>query len=150
MFIGHSSSGVRAYMGNFRGTLFEQHEPRIVVLDLVPAHGEGLNLIKSLIKLTPAAAILVLSWDDGVMSIYRALRAGAVGYLTVEDGDLELSTALDAIAGGAYYVSKSLWSVVLKSFAHSVLGQIKVGIDLLTDRELEVFTGIARGAGIWK
>jgi DNA-binding NarL/FixJ family response regulator len=82
------------------------------------------------------------------MSICRALRAGAVGYLTIEDGDLELPIALDTIATGAYYVSQRLWNVVLKSFARGALRQIKADANLLTDRELEVFTLIGRGAGI--
>ena len=129
-------------------TLFEQHRPKIVVLDLVLGRGDGLHLIKSLSKLTPAAFIIVLAWDEGVMSIFRALRAGAVGYLTVEDGDLELPIALDTVVAGAYYVSRRLWSVVLKSFARGAVGQIKAGSNLLTDRELEVFTLIGRGAGI--
>jgi DNA-binding NarL/FixJ family response regulator len=129
-------------------TLFEQHQPKIVVLDLVLAQGDGFTFIKSLIKLSPAALILVLSSDEGVMSICRALRAGAVGYLTVEDGDLELPIALDTIAAGAYYVSKRLWNVVLKSFARGALRQIKADANLLTDRELEVFSLIGRGAGV--
>jgi DNA-binding NarL/FixJ family response regulator len=37
---------------------------------------------------------------------------------------------------------------VLKSFAYSGLAQVKAGTNLLTDRELEVFTLIGRGAGI--
>ena len=129
-------------------TLFEQHQPKIVVLDLVLAQGDGFTFIKSLIKLSPAALILVLSSDEGVMSICRALRAGAVGYLTVEDGDLELPIALDTIATGAYYVSQRLCNVVLKSFARGALRQIKADANLLTDRELEVFSLIGRGAGV--
>jgi PleD family two-component response regulator len=70
--------------------LFEQHQPKIVVMDLVLAHGDGLQLIKTLLKLAPAALILVLSWDGSAMSICRALRAGALGYFTV---DLELPIA---------------------------------------------------------
>jgi DNA-binding NarL/FixJ family response regulator len=129
-------------------TLFEQHQPKIVVLSLLLARGDALQLMKTLLKLAPAALILALSSDEGAISIYRALRAGAVGYLTLEDGDLELPVALDTIATGAYYVSKSLWSVVLKSFAHSGLAQVKAGTNLLTDRELEVFTLIGQGTGI--
>ena len=128
--------------------LFEQHQPRIVVLGLVLGHGDGLQLIKALLKLAPAALILVLSSDESVMLICRALSAGAVGYLTVEDGDLELPIALDAIAAGTYYVSKNLWSVVLKSFANGRRSRRNAGTDLLTDRELEVFSLIGRGAGI--
>jgi len=128
--------------------LFEQWRPKIVVLDLMLGQGGGINLIKALIKIAPGALILVLSSDDGVTSICRALRAGAVGYLSVDDGDSELPIALDAIACGAYYVSKTLWTVVLKSFAHTALRQMKAGANLLTDREFEVFTLIGRGAGI--
>jgi len=128
-------------------SLFEQYQPKIVVLGPVLAHGNALQLMKSLLKLAPAALVLVLSWEESPMSICRALRAGAVGYLTLEDGDLELLVALDTIAAGAYYVSKNLWSVVLKSFADSRLAQVKAGANLLTDRELEVFTLIGRGGG---
>jgi two-component system response regulator DegU len=125
--------------------LFEQHQPKIVVVDLLLRQGHGISLIKSLIKLCPAVLILVLSFDDGMINISRALRAGAVGYLTAEDGDLELPIALEAIVAGTYYVSKSLWSVVLKSFGHNGLSSTRAGANLLTDRELEVFTLIGRG-----
>lgn len=128
--------------------LFEQYHPRIIVLGQMLTHGNALQLMKMLLKLAPAALVLVLSWEESAMSICRALRAGAIGYLTVRDGDLELLSALDTITTGACYVSKSLWSVVLKSFAHSGLAQVKVGANLLTDRELEVFTLIGRGTGI--
>jgi DNA-binding NarL/FixJ family response regulator len=128
-------------------TLFEHHQPKIVVLGPVLARGDGLQLIKTLLKLTPAALILVLSWDESLMSICRALRAGAVGYLTAENGDLELPIALDAIAAGAYYVNKSLWGIVHKSFAHGLLNHAKTGTGLLTDRELGIFSLIGRGAG---
>ena len=128
--------------------LFEQHQPKIVVLGVIISRGAGLQLIKTLLKLAPTALIVVLSWDGSVMSICRALRAGAVGYLTVEDGDLELPVALDSIAAGTCYLSKSLWNIVLKSFAHGMLGGANGSTDLLTDRELEVFTLIGRGAGI--
>jgi DNA-binding NarL/FixJ family response regulator len=126
--------------------LFEQHQPKIVVLGLVQ-QGE-LQLIKTFLKLAPAALILVLSWDENVMSICRALHAGAMGYLTVEDGDLELPVALDTIAAGAYYVSKSLWGVVLQRFAQGMRSHANGGTDLLSDREVEVFNLIGRGAGI--
>lgn len=141
---------VCAETDNARGAiaLFEQHQPKIVVLGLVLTHGDALQLIKTLLKLAPAALIIVLSSDENVMSICRALRAGAVGYLTVEDGDLELPIALDTIVAGTYYVSRNLWSPVLKSFAHAMLSRANAGTDLLTDRELEVFTLIGRGAGI--
>jgi len=127
--------------------LFEQHQPKIVVLGPGLVHGNALQLMKTLLKLAPAALVLVLSWEESAMSICRALRAGAIGYLTVKDGDLELLLALDTITAGACYVSKSLWNVVLKSFAHSALAQVKAGANLLTDRELEVFTLIGRGTG---
>ena len=128
--------------------LFEQYQPKIIVLGPVLTHGNALQLMKTLLKLAPTVLVLVLSWEESAMSICRALRAGAIGYLTVRDGDLELLPALDAITTGACYVSKSLWSIVLKSFAHSGLAQAKVGANLLTDRELEVFTLIGRGTGI--
>ncbi|PYI48341.1 MAG: hypothetical protein DMF11_03830 [Verrucomicrobia bacterium] len=127
--------------------LFEQYQPKIVVLGPGLVHGNALQLMKTLLKLAPAALVLVLSWEESAMSICRALRAGAIGYLTVKDGDLELLLALDTITAGACYVSKSLWNVVLKSFAHSALAQVKAGANLLTDRELEVFTLIGRGTG---
>jgi DNA-binding NarL/FixJ family response regulator len=128
--------------------LFEQHQPKIVVIGVVISRGDGLQLIKTLLKLAPTALILVISWDESVISICRALRAGAVGYLTLEDGDLELPIALDTITAGTYYISKSLLNIVLKSFAHGLLGGANRGTDLLTDRELEVFTLVGRGAGI--
>jgi DNA-binding NarL/FixJ family response regulator len=129
-------------------TLFEQHQPKIVLLGTTLVHGDALQLIKMVLKLAPAALILVLSSEESATAVWRVIRAGAMGYLVAEDGDLELSTALDTIAAGAYYVSKSLWNVVLKSLKYCTLRVPNSDTDMLTDRELEVFTLIGRGAGI--
>ena len=51
------------------------------------------------------------------------------------------------IAGGSYYISRSLWSIVLKTFANHELAHASAGTDSLTDRELQVFTLTGRGAG---
>ena len=59
-----------------------------------------------------------------------------------------MPVALATISRGTYYISKNLWGIVLKSFAQRGSAQARIKADLLTDRELEVFTLIGRGAGI--
>src|SRR5205823_10336598 len=69
--------------------LFVRHKPKLVLLGLTLRGGDGFQLIKDFCKLEPAAATLVLSQRNDALSIRRAFRSGARGYLAI-DGAAEM------------------------------------------------------------
>lgn len=128
--------------------LFERHRPRIAIVGPTLRGGDGIQLIRDLRKMDKKAAILMLAAHEDANSVQRALRAGALGYLRIFDGHLELLEALEKICATRRYVSEGLREVVFENFANNATKGSRSKIDRLTDREREVFVLIGNSAGI--
>ena len=61
--------------------LWKEHRPDLVLLDLRMPELDGVGAIKEIRELDPNAHIVVLTTFDGDEDIYRAIKAGAKGYL---------------------------------------------------------------------
>jgi DNA-binding NarL/FixJ family response regulator len=127
--------------------LFLRHRPKLVLLGLTLRGGDGFQLIKDFCKLEPAAATLVLSERTDALSVRRAFRAGARGYLTI-DSAAEMVRAFDEISAGRVYVSASMLPLILSHFAAGSKGSHSSDINSLSDRELEIFSFIGRGFSV--
>jgi DNA-binding NarL/FixJ family response regulator len=127
--------------------LFLRHKPRLVLLGLTLRGGDGFQLIRDFCKLEPAAATLVLSERTDALSVQRAFRAGARGYLTI-DGAAEMVRAFNEISAGRVYVSASVLPLILSNFAAGYKGLHSSDINSLSDRELEIFSFIGRGFSV--
>jgi DNA-binding NarL/FixJ family response regulator len=127
--------------------LFLRHKPELVLLGLTLRGGDGFQLIKDFCKLEPAAATIVLSERTDALSIRRAFRAGARGYLTM-DGAAEMVRAFNEISAGRVYVSASVLPLILSNFAAGPKGSRSSDINSLSDRELEIFSFIGRGFSV--
>src|SRR6476646_11551082 len=73
--------------------LFLRQKPHLVVVGMRLCGADGMQLIKEFRSLNPAAAILALSEHADAFSAQRAFRAGARGFLSIEDAP-ELLKAL--------------------------------------------------------
>jgi DNA-binding NarL/FixJ family response regulator len=124
--------------------LFLRHKPDLVLIGLRLYGADGIQLMKEFRSLNPAAAILALSEHADAFSAQRAFRAGARGYLSIEDAP-ELLRAFDEISTGRPYVGASVLPLILSSFAGGIKGSCSSDINSLSNRELEIFSFIGRG-----
>jgi DNA-binding NarL/FixJ family response regulator len=131
----------------FARELFLRHKPKLVLLGLTLRGGDGFQLIKEFCKLEPEAATLVVSERTDALSIRRAFRAGARGYLTI-DGAAEMVRAFNEISAGRVYVSASVLPLILSHFAAGAKSPRGSEINSLSDRELEIFSFIGRGFSV--
>lgn len=120
-------------------------KPDLVLLDLRLGTGDGLELIKALKAEHPQLKILVISQCEEAHYAERALRAGANGYLMKEEATEEVLTAVNAILGGGYHVSRKMSVLVLHKLLQTPSQPGNVGVDVLTDRELQVFQMLGAG-----
>jgi DNA-binding NarL/FixJ family response regulator len=127
--------------------LFLRHKPDLVLIGLRLSGADGIQLIKEFRSLNPASAILALSEHADAFSAQRAFRAGARGYLTIEDAP-ELLRAFDEIATGHPYVGASVLPLILSTFAAGTKSSYGPDINTLSDRELEIFSFIGRGHSV--
>ncbi len=120
------------------------HRPDIVILDLMLQDGSGLELIRRLKSDHPEIRILVCSMHDEVLFAERAVSSGAHGFMDKHEAARNTVKALRQIRAGKMFLRPH---VVDRLINRSMGNQPKLGspIDLLTDRELEVFLLIAQG-----
>ncbi len=116
----------------------------IAVLDLSMPGLSGIALIKRLKLEKPKLRMLVLSMHAENQYAARALRAGALGYLTKDCASEQLIVAIRKIAQGGVYLSDSATQVLL---AATVRGDTPPHTRL-SDREFEIFKFIAQGHGL--
>lgn len=111
------------------------HKPDVTLMDLrLPKLG-GADAIARIRRESPAARVIVLTTFDGDEDIFRALQAGAKGYLLKGMDATELTEAIRAV-----YAGKSK----IPAFVAEKLAE-RMGGPALTGRELEVLRRIVAG-----
>ena len=122
-------------------------EPDMVMMDISLPDKSGLELIKDLKAITPHIRILVFSMHDEMLYAERVIRAGAKGYLMKGAPTEKLSAAIDCVLADGLYLSNQVSNHILNSLSGNRFdGQVgQVGIERLSDRELEIFELIGRG-----
>jgi two-component system NarL family response regulator len=115
--------------------LFRQHQPDVTLMDLRLPVMNGVEAITEIRREFPAARIIVLTTFDGDEDIYRALQAGARGYLLKGMDSDELMEAIRAVHAGKSRIP----SLVAERLAG------RMGGPALTTRELDVLKQIVAG-----
>jgi len=112
--------------------------PDVVILDLTFPKGNGLEAAGS------EARVLVLTMYDNAVYPFRALKAGAKGYLTKSCAPEELIRAVRAVARGEVYLeARVAQALALRPFADE-----PDPFEVLSDREFDVFRLLATGESV--
>lgn len=119
--------------------------PDIAIVDITLKDTYGIELIKQLKELHPRLPVLVLSMHDESLYGERALRAGARGYLTKQEATKKVIDAIRRILAGEVFVTEKLASSLLRRVAGVAPPGGSSPVDVLTDRELEVFQLLGQG-----
>jgi DNA-binding NarL/FixJ family response regulator len=136
--VGEAANGQEAL------TAATQVEPRLILLDIRMAGGDGLDALVALKQQHPQTAVVMLTTYDNPTYMARAVAGGAAGYLLKGVDREEMLRALRAVMGGELLLSP-------KDLVHSLRNVSEAGTasgDLivpLTDREQEVLRLVATG-----
>lgn len=122
-----------------------QAEPDAAVVDISLPGMNGIEFIKHILQQIPDLKILVVSRHDEELYAERALRAGAKGYLMKLEAAETLLTALHQILNGGLYLSNNVSNKMLMKLASGNVTNTDNPLDLLSDRELEVFELTGKG-----
>jgi DNA-binding NarL/FixJ family response regulator len=114
-------------------------KPHLVILDLTLKDSHGLELIKNLSDSYPTILSLVFSMHEETLHAERAIRAGARGYIAKEEPPAKILQAIRKVLNGEIYWSEKAASWVASQIASRPRPSPHFSVDLLTDRELQVF-----------
>ena len=92
--------------------------------------------------------ILVLSMHEESLYGERALRAGAKGYLTKQEATKKVIDAIRCVLRGEIYVSDKMTATLLQKVAGVKSASGGSPVDVLSDRELEVFQLLGQGMSV--
>jgi len=121
-------------------------KPDVAIIDLSLKGGSGLELIKQLRMQGLQLKLLVFSMRDEGIYAERALRAGADGYITKEEGTEKAIQAIRMLMQGKRYLSEHVAEKMMDSLVGTSPGA-EGTITSLSDRELEVLELIGGGLG---
>jgi DNA-binding NarL/FixJ family response regulator len=127
--------------------LFCEKQPRLVILSLTLQEGDGISLLKDFRKIDRSVPALVVSARTDALSVQRAFKAGARGYIGTLDETDEILHALELTASGGLYASPNVAHALLEMLSAGKVETKRDGYGQLSDRELEVFRLIGRGIG---
>jgi DNA-binding NarL/FixJ family response regulator len=111
--------------------------PSVVVMDIAMPSLNGLEATRQILRVNPAAKVLILSAYKDDEYVIRAMAEGAAGYLVKEESGKTLARAIRAANRGDTFVSTSI-----RARIHDANGQMTVR---LTSREAEVLQLVAEG-----
>jgi len=117
----------------------------LVILDLNLPDMPGLEVLRILKSLQPALPVLVVSIYAEQHYAARAIRAGALGYLTKETGPEELRAAVSRILQGGNYIPPPQPEQVSDPIVNRTASGACDLPAVLSDREIEVLQWIAQG-----
>ena len=120
--------------------------PDLAVVDISLKTGSGIDLIKRIKDRTDRVRILVWSMHSESLYAERALRAGALGYINKDQATDRIVEAIRRVLAGKVYLSESMAERLLqRSIGKQQEDGSRSPLDVLADRELEVFRLIGKG-----
>jgi two-component system invasion response regulator UvrY len=119
-------------------------KPDVVVMDLSMHGMGGLEAVRRIAAQDDKARILVLSAHEDTAHPRRALRAGALGYLTKRSAPDALIRAVEAVAAGEAYVD----AATARALAMAQVKGESSPAETLSEREFAVFIQLARGKSV--
>ena len=122
-----------------------QHPADVVLMDINLPGIDGIECVRQLKALLPATQFVMVTVYMDADRIFKALAAGATGYLLKRSSHTELLQAIREVAAGGSPMSRNIARLIVEKF-HAVVPQSPdTDMERLSDRELDVLRLLARG-----
>jgi NarL family two-component system response regulator LiaR len=118
-------------------------DPDIILLDLVMPRLDGIEAIQAIKAERPEARILVITSFSEDERVYRAVKAGALGYLLKDSSPQELVQAIHDVCAGKMSLHPDVALKLIKEMNRP--SELPPTEEPLTERELEVLKLVAKG-----
>ncbi len=127
--------------------LAREHEPDLVMLDLLMPGMSGLEVVGTIVKASPRSRVVLLTASESAEDLLAGIKAGASGYLTKDTPLPRLASDMrDVLDGGAAIspaMGGKLFSALRDLLRHS--GSTSLRRPELTGREIEILGHVGEG-----
>lgn len=125
-------------------SLLRKNAPTLLILDISLPGLNGLEVLRSVMKMNLKTKILILSMHNDIEYVAKAFREGAHGYLMKESAVEELETAVFTLMDGKQYIGNNIDLDMLSKLKIDN-NQATSLLSLLTDRQRQILQQIAEG-----
>ena len=126
--------------------LVDDHDPNVAVIDISMPELNGIEAFQQMLPRHPHMNVVVLSIHETKPYVYRALKAGAKGYLIKETAGLEVVDAVRAVYRGERYLSQRINDLLMDvSFQPLETSLEDNPLEALSRREREILQLVAEG-----
>lgn len=133
----------RVTSGDDAVALAERLRPDVFLMDVGLNGLNGLEATRQIVDRVPSVQVLVLTMHDDVMTVARAVAAGAAGFVPKNARREDLFRAVHSVASGGGFLHEQVTSDFLSTVAPLV--ETSLGNERLTERELEVLRHLSYG-----
>jgi len=126
-------------------TMAERLKPTIVLTDIALPDRSGVALINELRLRKLECHVVILTAYKTEEYIRTALDAGARGYILKDASSRELVQGLHAVVAGGKFLCQAISDMLVGRYMMPLEQRARAPLALLTDRESEVLSRVARG-----
>ena len=126
--------------------MVDEYQPDVAIMDISMPELNGIDAMSQMLPRHPNIKVIVLSIHETKPYVYRALKAGARGYLLKETAGLEVVDAVRAVYSGERYLSQRISDLLTDISFRSLDGSKEVSpLEQLSPREREILQLVAEG-----
>ena len=123
-----------------------QLRPDVVILDIAMPELNGIEAAQQIGKVCPSARVIILSMHSTTEHIFRALQAGARGYLLKESAGIEVVKAVRAVLAGQRYLSQKISDKMIDDYVRQrETIEAESPLARLSPREREILQLVVEG-----
>lgn len=134
--------------------MFKKHRPDVTLMDLRMPHMSGVQAIRAIRSEYPESGFIVLTTYQGDEDIYKALSAGAQGYLLKGMPGEELLEAIRSVYSGVRYLPEPVLQRLAERTPSSELSArelqiLRLIVKGLSNKQIAENLGITEGTVKW-
>jgi DNA-binding NarL/FixJ family response regulator len=138
--VGEAANGLDAV------TQVRRLKPDVVVMDIAMPELNGIEATRQIRTEVPKTQVVMLSVYSSSEHIYRALKAGARGYLLKESAGAEVVIAVRAVYAGRRYLCEKIADTMIDAYVEQrEAAEAKSPLERLSSREREVLQLVVEG-----
>ncbi|MEZ4770748.1 MAG: response regulator transcription factor [Caldilineales bacterium] len=124
----------------------QKHKPDVVVMDVAMPDLNGIDATAQILDNNPDIRVIILSMQGTAEHVFRALQAGAQGYLLKESAGRVLVDAVRSVHSGGRYLSTGITETLVEDYLHQrTAAPERSPLERLSRREREVLQLVVEG-----